>query len=154
MAKVNKPKLDHGCGHRGMLEYVKLFRVADPLNRIPHEGSCETLVESLTKGTMPLATWIHPDFCTASLWRVVVWVGMEMDAENYIAVLSIRSAETIFEQHVMIEHPREDRYVLFLGLHKNLELTYDRERDIFLAVPLEGVTDVFSTMPSVKTHLH
>jgi hypothetical protein len=154
MAKINKPKLDYSCWHRGTLEYVKLFRVANPLPGIPLEGIEEPLVQQLSQGTVPLMTWVDPNFCSAPLWRIVLWVGVEVDGENYVAVLSIRNAEALVEQHVLIEHPRENRSMFSFGLHKGLELTYDRERDIFLAVPLEGVADVFASMPSVKTYFH
>jgi hypothetical protein len=156
MTRINKAKLHEGCGHRGCLEYVKLFRLANPLPGIPFEGVEDTLVYQIAQAAIPLLTWIHPNFCAGNegLWRVVIWIGVDVDGEQCVGTLSVRNAETLDEQHVLIEHPRENRHVMAVGLHSRLELTYDRERDLFLPVPLELGPDVFSTMPSIKSYLH
>jgi hypothetical protein len=155
MVRINEAQLQEGCGHRGALEYVKLFRTTNPLPGIPFEGVEDTLVYELAQSAIPLVTWIHPDFCTGGpLWRIVLWVGVNVDGEECVAVLSIRNAETPAEQHVLVEHPRKNRSMLAIGLHNRLELTYDSEADVFLPVPMELGTDIFSTVTSVKTYLH
>jgi hypothetical protein len=155
MARINETDLQEGCGHRGTLEYVKLFRTTNPLPGVPFEGVEEILIYELAQSAVPLVTWIHPDFCTRGpLWRIVLWVGVNVDGEECVAAMSIRNAESLHEQHILVEHPRQNRSVLAIGLHNRLELTYDREGDVFFPVPLELGPDVFSTVTSIKTYLH
>jgi hypothetical protein len=154
MAKINKPKLHETCSHRALLEYIKVFRASEPLPGVTLEGHEESLVDAFSKGAIPLATWVHPDFCTGGLWRLVLWVGLAVDGEEYIAALSLRNSDSLSEQHVMIDHPHGSGTVLAVGLHNTLELTYDSKADVFLPVPLERSTDIFPTMPSVKTKPH
>jgi hypothetical protein len=154
MAKINKPNLNNPCSHRALLEYIKLFRAADPFPGISFEGKEESVADAFRKGAIPLATWVHPNFCTGGLWRLVIWVGLAMEGEEYIAALSLRNSDSLSEQHVMIDHPHGSGTVLAIGLHNTLELTYDSKADVFLPIPLERSTDIFPTVPSVKTKPH
>jgi len=158
MVRINKPDFYEGCDHRGLLEYVKVFRLFDPTPWIPGEDFAESFANAVRQSSRPLALWIDPNFrsgCLLEIWRIVIWVGVTVDGEEYVATFSVRATNSPYESHVFVEHPRGDYSMLTqLGLHHSAELEYDRERDVFLPKPLEDGSGIFPSVPSVKEYFH
>lgn len=159
MSRVDEADFNKDGGTRGVLEYVKLVGLSDPAPGVMGESFAETLMNALRDGDRLFVLWKHPNFRAGSLglpWRIVVGIRVQMDGNEQLAVMSIRDADSLGEQHIRIDLSRESdvEYVANVGFHQFLELKYDRKRDLFLPVGLIDSPGIFPAVSSVKCDVH
>ena len=133
--RINEPGLQQIRWGLGVLEHVQVFRFPD--SSPCGEEEAGPLLQLFREGVPCYG--IDPELSAFSFrvpFPIKVAVRVEVEGEEYVAIVTIRNAASLPEGNVSVVATSEDDLMLYL--EHSLELAYHPEYKVFLPMSLES----------------